>query len=61
MVKNHIAQCGSKSLVLIDSFELDDKTPISVYVFDRKKSIKQYCYDSGLLFKVAYENIYSDY
>jgi hypothetical protein len=57
MVYNHKAQCGSKQLVLVDSFESDD-IAVSVYVFNSKWSVKRYCRDTGLEFREGMRNAY---
>jgi len=55
MLKQHKAQGGYKpKLFLIDHFYVD-ATPVQVYVFRCKRSIKQYCTDTETPFKDVYK------
>jgi hypothetical protein len=57
MLKKDIkVQCDSKpKLFMIDAFCIDFSTTVTVYVFDCKKSIKQYCRDVELPFEEVFE------
>jgi hypothetical protein len=56
MDKNHKALCGSK-LVCVDSSSENEEIPYAVYIQNTKRSIKQYCYDTEMEFKDAFNNV----
>lgn len=57
MQKNAKVQCDSKQ-VLIDSFEVDETTSVQVYLLNNKRSVKQYCDETGLDFKEGLTRLY---
>lgn len=56
MVKNQKVQCDYKQ-VLIDNFEVNG-IGIKVYLKALKKSVKQYCKDTGLEYKIGMKQFY---
>ena len=53
---NSKLQCEYKQL-LIDSFEINGIS-VKVYIADNKKSVKQYCKDTGMNFKEGFKIFY---
>jgi len=52
-------QCDYKQKI-IDYFVTSDGTPVTVWLLTNKRSIKQYCEDTELPFKLGMRNLYDD-
>jgi len=58
MVSKTKVLCDSKPKFLVHSFELEDGTPVKVYIAKTKKAVKQYCKDTELPFKDGFRAFY---
>lgn len=55
MATPHKVQCDYKQ---IDYFITPDGTEVSVYLLANKRSVKQYCTDTELPYKIGMRNLY---
>lgn len=57
MATPHKVQCDYKQ---IDWFQTPDGTEVSVWLKANKHSVKQYCTDTELPYKIGMRNLYDD-
>ena len=57
MATPHKVQCDYKQ---IDYFITSDGTPVTVWLLTNKRSVKQYCEDVELPYKIGLRNLYDD-
>lgn len=61
MLKNIKVQCDSKlKLFLIDSFDVDKAATVKVFIFNTKRSIKQYCRDTEVPFQEGFQKLWDE-
>ena len=53
-------QCDYKQTKMIDWFQTPDGTEVIVTLLANKRSIKQYCTDTELPYKIGMRNLYDD-